>query len=434
MSFNMLDFIESKKNSEEHSQDSIAQFVEELCKKKLPDYQVSAWLMAVRLNGMTDSETSLFTDSLANSGEMIDLSNLPNTADKHSTGGVGDKTTLIALPLAASAGVNIVKFSGRALDFTGGTLDKIESIPGFKTSLTYKQIMDQAKKIGLVLAGASKYMVPGDRILYALRDVTSTVDSIPLIAASVMSKKIAGGAKSIVLDIKYGDGAFMRKFEDAEALANLMIVIGKNLGRKVCGIISSMEMPLGVCVGNSLEIIESIEVLKGNGSADLRELSMEIASRMVSLSRDDSDIEGIKNELRERIKDGSAVEKFRQLIESQGGETLVVDDYRYLPFSKFRFNYNAGRDGFISKIACRKIGILVRLLGGGRLKKGDEIDPAVGVRFLRKTSDAVAKGDRIVDAYYNDEKQQDMIIQMLDDAIEIGSEKGESLPIIRKII
>jgi pyrimidine-nucleoside phosphorylase len=193
-------------------------------------------------------------------------------------------------------------------------------------------------------------------------------------------------------------------------------------------------MPLGECVGNSLEIIESIEVLKGNGSADLRELSMEIASRMVSLSRDDSDIDGIKNELRERIKDGSAIEKFRQLVESQGGEPLVVDDYRYLPFPKFRFSYNADRDGFISRIASRKIGNLVRLLGGGRLKKGDDIDPSVGVRFLRKTSDSVSKGDRIVDAYYNDEKQQEMIIQMLDDAIEIGSEKGESLPIIRKII
>ena len=434
MSFNMLDFIESKKNSEEHTQDSIAQFVEELCKKQIPDYQVSAWLMAVRLNGMTDSETSLLTDSLAHSGETIDLSTLSNTADKHSTGGVGDKTTIIALPLAASAGVNIVKFSGRALDFTGGTLDKIESIPGFKTSLTYKQIMDQAKRIGLVLAGASMYMVPADRILYALRDVTSTVDSIPLIAASVMSKKIAGGAKSIVLDIKYGDGAFMRRFEDAESLARLMIVIGKNLGRKMCGIISSMEMPLGECVGNSLEVIESIEVLKGNGPADLRELSMEIASRMVSLSRDDSDIDGIKNELREKIRDGSAIEKFRQLVESQGGETLVVDDYRYLPFPKYRFSYNADRDGFITRIASRKIGNLVRLLGGGRLKKGDDIDPAVGVRFLRKTSDAIAKGDRIVDAYYNDKEQREMIIQMLGDAIEISSKKGESLPIIRKII
>jgi pyrimidine-nucleoside phosphorylase len=434
MLFNMLDFIESKKKSEEHTQDSIAQFVEELCKKKLPDYQVSAWLMAVRLNGMTDSETSSLTESMAKSGEMIDLSLLSNTADKHSTGGVGDKTTLIALPLAASAGVNIVKFSGRSLDFTGGTLDKIESIPGFKTSLTYKQIMDQAKRIGLVLAGASMYMVPADRILYALRDVTSTVDSIPLIAASVMSKKIAGGAKSIVLDIKYGDGAFMKRFEDAESLAKLMIVIGRSLDRKVCGIISSMEMPLGECVGNSLEIIESIEVLKGNGSADLSELSMEIASRMVSLSRDVSDIDGIKNELRERIKDGSAIEKFRQLVESQGGESIVVDDYRYLPFPKYRLSYNANQDGFITRIATRKIGNLVRQLGGGRLKKGDDIDPSVGVRFLRKTSDVVAKGDRIVDAYYNDEKQREMIIQILDDAIEIGSEKVELPPIIRKIL
>ncbi|MCD6216311.1 thymidine phosphorylase [bacterium] len=434
MTFRMPDFIEKKKLAREHSPDSIEQFIKSLVANEIPDYQTAAWLMAVRLNGMTDLETASLTNAMAQNGEIINLDDFPNSADKHSTGGVGDKTTLIAAPLAAACGVPVIKFSGRALDFTGGTLDKLESIPGFQTSLSSEHIKKQASDIGLVLAGTSKNMVPADKILYSLRDVTSTVDSIPLIAASIISKKIAGGAANIVLDVKFGDGAFMQKYDDAKSLANSMVSIGTKLGKKVRAILSSMDSPLGQNVGNTMEVIEAIEVLKGNGNDDLVELSVELASRMVALSRGDDDFDSIKAEVLNRISDASALKKFKSMITAQGGDERIIDDYGILPHAEFRFSYTAPESGFISKIAMRQIGNLVRQLGGGRLKKDDVIDPAVGLRFFKWKSYPVEKGERIVDAYYNDKQHKELIESTLKSAIETSDSQGEITPLIREII
>ena len=432
--FNMLDFIEEKKLAQEHDSESISSFIKSTVAGDLPDYQISAWLMAVRLNSMTEKETSSLTNSMAENGITFNLNDFPGSADKHSTGGVGDKTTLIVAPLVAACDVPVVKFSGRALDFTGGTLDKLESIPGFRSSLTSDEVLNQVSKIGLVLAGASKKMVPADKILYALRDVTSTVDSIPLIAASVMSKKIAGGAENIVLDVKFGDGAFMTTYDDALSLAKAMVSIGSNLDRKVCAIISSMDEPLGKTVGNALEVIEAIETLKGNGPNDLSKLSLELAARMISLSRNDKDIEKIKAELLRKIDDSGALNKFKSMISAQGGDERIVDDYGLLPHAKFRLSLIAEKSGYIGKIATREIGNIVRSIGGGRYENDDKIDPAVGLKFFGKTSEKIEKGERIVDAYYNDKEQKDMILERLESAIEISINPVEKQPLIRKFL
>lgn len=419
MTFQMLDFIEQKKLGGEHDPIEIEQFIKSLVKNEIPDYQVAAWLMAVRINGMTDEETSSLTQAMAESGEMIDLSAFPEAADKHSTGGVGDKTTLIIAPLVASCGVPVIKFSGRALDFTGGTLDKLESIPGFKTSLTVKQVLDQAQKIGVALTGASESFVPADKILYAMRDVTSTVDSIPLIAASVMSKKIAGGANSIVLDVKHGDGAFMKRYVDSKLLAETMVTIGTNLGRKMSAVLSSMDQPLGMNVGNSLEVIEVIETLKGNGPGDLVDLCLELSSRMISLSRSEPDLGKIKTELRSKIEDGSALGKFREMIKTQGGDDRVIDNYGLFPTAQFRYSMNASKSVYIERIATKMVGNLVRRIGGGRFTKTDVIDLSVGMRFFKKSGDKVDAGDKIVDVYYNNPAHKELIEIELSDAIEL---------------
>ncbi|MFH1514192.1 MAG: thymidine phosphorylase [bacterium] len=434
MTFSMLDFIEEKKLGKEHSSESISAFVKSIIAHNIPDYQISAWLMAVRLNGMTEKETACLTISMAENGQIFDLRDFPGSADKHSTGGVGDKTTLIVAPLVASCGVPVVKFSGRALDFTGGTLDKFDSIPGFNSSLSSKDVLNQVRDIGLVLAGASEKMVPADSILYALRDVTSTVDSIPLIAASVMSKKIASGAENIVLDVKFGDGAFMRDYHDALSLAKAMVSIGLSLGRKVCAILSSMNEPLGRNVGNALEVIEAIETLKGDGPDDLTGLSIELAARMISLSKNDNDTERIRAELLEKIRDGSALDKFRSMVKAQGGDERIIDDYGLLPHARFRVSIIADKPGYIGRIATREIGNVVRTIGGGRYKKDDKIDAAVGLKFFRKTSDKVEKGERVVDAFYNDKDQKDMILERLKFAIEISEKPVEKQPLIREII
>ena len=434
MTFQMTQFIEQKKLADEHTPDSIGEFIKYLIKNEIPDYQTSSWLMAVRLNGMTDLETTSLTNAMAHNGEIMNLDDFPNSADKHSTGGVGDKTTLIALPIAAACGVPVVKFSGRALDFTGGTLDKLESIPGFQTTLNPDQIKLQAKDVGFVLTGASKNLAPADKILYALRDVTSTVDSIPLIAASIMSKKIAGGAENIVLDVKFGDGAFMQNYDDAVSLGRTMVLIGTKLGKKVRAILSSMDSPLGQNVGNALEVIEAIEILKGVGNPELLNLSIELALQMIALSRDDDNLDSIRKEILESIDNKSALEKFRSMISAQGGDENIIDDYGLLPHAEFRYSFNAPESGFISKFAMREIGNLVRQLGGGRLKKDDIIEPAVGLRFFKHLNSSVEKGDRIVDAYYNSEQHKKLIQSTLQSAIEISDTKGKISPLIREII
>jgi len=434
MAFNMLDFIGEKKSGKELDPDRIAAFIKSLVNGEIPDYQTAAWLMAVRLNGMSKSEVTALTKEMAFSGLKFDLSEFPNATDKHSTGGVGDKTTLIVGPLVAAAGIPVIKFSGRTLDFTGGTLDKLESIPGFKTDLSPDQVKKQAREIGIVIAGASHDMVPADKILYSLRDVTSTVDSIPLIAASVMSKKIAGGAKNIVLDVKFGDGAFMKKFDDALELAKTMCSIGDQLGRNMRAVLSSMNAPLGQNVGNSLEIIEAIETLKGNGPSDLVELSLALASNMVMLASKETDSQKTIAEMKALIANGSALEKFKNLIEAQSGDCHVIDDFGLLPHSIYRFTFEAEKSGYISKMHAKEIGSLVRTLGGGRFKKDDIIDPAVGVRIFKKPGDLVEKGDRLVDAYYDNPAHKEIIEASLMNSIFIDETQPATEPLIREII
>jgi len=434
MSFKVIDFIECKKLGREHNPQQTSEFVKSLVRGEVLDYQISAWLMAVCLKGMSLNEITALTKAMAESGMMFVLSEFENNADKHSTGGVGDKTTLIVAPLVSAAGVTVIKFSGRSLDFTGGTLDKLESIPGFRTDLKPEEIIKQARKIGCVIAGASSDMVPADKILYALRDATCTVDSVPLIASSVMSKKIAGGAKNIVLDVKFGDGAFICNFNDALELARIMVSIANNLGRNARAVLSSMDAPLGKSVGNALEVMEAIDALKGNYADDLMELSLILASEMVSLARGDSDISSIKKELEILLKTGKALEKFEAMIKEQGGDARVIDDYGILPHASFRFSFNASMMGFVRKIKAREMGNLVRKLGGGRFKKDDVINPSVGLSFFKKPGDKVSEGDRIVDVHYNKANEKDIIESTLMSAIEIGETKPERVELVREII
>jgi pyrimidine-nucleoside phosphorylase len=364
----------------------------------------------------------------------FDLSDFPNAADKHSTGGVGDKTTLVVAPLVAAMGIPVIKFSGRALDFTGGTLDKLESIPGYKTKLSHDRIIKQANKIGIVVAGASHDMVPADKILYSLRDVTSTVDSIPLIAASVMSKKIAGGAKNIVLDVKFGNGAFMENYDDAHELASVMCSIGRHSGRNMSAILSSMDIPLGNYVGNSLEVIEAIETLKGKGPADLTELSLALASRLVMLAKNENDSSKFTKQLADLISDGSALEKLRSLIKAQKGDVSVIDDYSLFPHAKYEYPFGAEKSGYISQMYAKEIGILVRTLGGGRFRKDDVIDQSVGVQILKKPGEPVKKGEKIINIFYSNPSQVEIIKSSLKKCISISDKKLKIEPLIRGIL
>ncbi|MGI6575002.1 MAG: pyrimidine-nucleoside phosphorylase [bacterium] len=370
---------------------------------EIPDYQIAALLMAIYFQGMDEEETTHFTLAMAQSGQTLDLSNVAGiTVDKHSTGGIADTTTLVLLPLAAAAGVKVAKMSGRGLGHTGGTIDKLESIPGFRTDLTQTEFIAQVNRLGAAITGQSKELVPADKHLYALRDVTATVDSLPLIASSIMSKKIAGGAEKIVLDVKCGQGAFMKQYQEALKLAQLMVKIGHRAGRETIAYVTDMGQPLGLAIGNSLEVIEAIEALKGKSHPDLLNLCLRLGAEMMNLAGVETDFEKAQAHLLNQIKSGAALRKFREIIAAQGGVAAVIDNYALFPGAQYSAEFIAEADLYIKEIDVLQLAITALKLGAGRGRKEDVIDPAVGIVLGGKIGDQIMKGQPIATIYAND--------------------------------
>jgi pyrimidine-nucleoside phosphorylase len=399
-----VDVIIKKRDKQELTAQEIQFFVQGFTNGDIPDYQASAFAMAVLLNGMTPRETTDLTLAMANSGQVLDLSSIVDIAvDKHSSGGVGDKTSLAVMPMVAACGLPVGKMSGRGLGFSGGTLDKLESIPGYRVDLSTEEFKSQLKEKGIVLTGQSLDLAPADGKMYALRDVTGTVPSTPLIASSIMSKKIAAGAQAIVLDVKVGLGAFMQTLDEARELANLMVDIGNLAGRKTVALLSDMNQPLGAAVGNSLEFIEAIETLHGGGPADFREHCLHVAAHVLLLGRRAKDLNEARALAEQSIQDGSALEKLRVLVEAQGGDVSYVDDISKFRRARHAETVNAPRNGFISEVHARIVGEAAVTLGAGRARKGDPIDHAVGFIILKKVGDSVETGDPLFEIYANDE-------------------------------
>ncbi|HOJ92178.1 MAG TPA: pyrimidine-nucleoside phosphorylase [Dictyoglomaceae bacterium] len=431
----MVDIILKKRNGEALSEEEISFVIDRYVKGEIPDYQMAALLMAIYFRGMNIYETLTLTKKMAYSGDVLDLSSIAGIKiDKHSTGGVGDKTTLIFAPLIVSLGYKVAKMSGRSLGHTGGTIDKLESIPGFRTTLSEKEFLDQVKRIGVAIIGQTENLVPADKKIYALRDVTGTVDVAPLIASSVMSKKIAGGADVIVLDVKVGKGAFMRDINSARELAKLMVEIGKGLGKKIAAIISQMEQPLGEAVGNALEVREAIDVLKGKGPEDLKELVIALAMEALNLAGLEKDREILRKKIEDSITSGKALRKFEDLIEAQGGDPQVIYDYNLLPTAKIQKELYPLEEGYMEDMDTYKVALSVMALGAGREKKEDSIDLAVGIKLYKKIGDRVLKNEPIVTFYANDSEKLRHAQEIFKDAIKIGDEKKEPLPLILDII
>ena len=431
----MYDIIMKKRNGGVLSKEEIRFFIEGYTKGEIPDYQVSALMMAIYFQKMTERETYELTMAMAHSGEMLDLSGIHGCkVDKHSTGGVGDKTSLALTPMVAACGIPVAKMSGRGLGHTGGTIDKLESFPGFSTSLTTEQFIENVNRIGIAIMGQTADLAPADKKLYALRDVTATVDNMALIASSIMSKKLAAGADAIVLDVKTGSGAFMKSREDAFALAEEMVKIGKNAGRKTIAVISDMDQPLGRAVGNALEVKEAIATLRGEGPEDFKELCMVLGSRMLLAGSKAESVEEARNMLTNVIRDGSALRKLEQFVEAQGGDPAAVTDPELLPKASMVVPVCADRDGFVEKIACEDIGICSLLLGGGRETKESEIDLSVGILLEKKKGDAVKKGEVLGYLHANDEKRLEAAKEKFRSAYFITGHQPEAEPLIKGIL
>lgn len=405
----MVDVIEKKREGGELTTEEIKFFIEGYTKGSIPDYQASALAMAIYFQDMTDRERADLTMAMVHSGETIDLSAIEGVkVDKHSTGGVGDTTTLVLAPMVASLGVPVAKMSGRGLGHTGGTIDKLESVKGFHVELTKEQFIDFVNNSKVAVMGQTGNLTPADKKLYALRDVTGTVNSIPLIASSIMSKKIAAGADAIVLDVKTGAGAFMKTEEDSEKLAHAMVKIGNNVGRKTMAIISDMSQPLGFAIGNALEVKEAIDTLKGEGPEDLTELVLTLGSQMVVLGKKAKTLEEAREKLLEAIKSGKALEKFKEFLKNQGGDPSVVDNPEKLPQAKYKIPVPAKEGGYVSNMVADQIGIAAMLLGAGRATKEDKIDLAVGIVLNKKVGDKVEKGESLMTIYSDREDVEDV--------------------------
>jgi len=401
----MVDLIEKKRDGYPLNHEEIRFMIEGYVRGEIPDYQMAAWAMAVYFQGMSKEETAYLTLCMAESGERVDLSRYGKRfVDKHSTGGVGDKTTLIVAPVVASCGVPVAKMSGRGLGHTGGTIDKLSSIPGFRVELSPSEFAEQIERIGLAVIAQTGNLVPADKLLYSLRDVTATVDSIPLIASSVMSKKIAAGAHGIVLDVKYGSGAFMKNKEKAIELAQAMVEIGKNAQRETVAVISSMEQPLGRAVGNSLEVLEAVQTLKGKGPEDLRQLCVELAAWMVVVGKENTGIEEARFQVERALNDGSALNKFLKFVAAQGGDPETIQREN-LPVAPEVSEIYAPEDGFIGHIDARKIGVAAMHLGAGRATKDSPIDLGAGLLLFKKQGERVIKGEPIARLYSSDRQK-----------------------------
>ncbi|WP_302968535.1 pyrimidine-nucleoside phosphorylase [Megamonas funiformis] len=411
----MVDIIEKKRDGQELTTAEINFFIEGYTKGEIPDYQASALAMAIYFQDMNDRERADLTRAMVESGDTIDLSAIDGVkVDKHSTGGVGDTTTLVLAPLVASLGVPVAKMSGRGLGHTGGTIDKLESIAGFHVELTREQFIDLVNRDKVAVIGQSGNLTPADKKLYALRDVTGTVNSIPLIASSIMSKKIAAGADAIVLDVKTGDGAFMKTQEDAEELAHAMVRIGNHVGRKTIAIISDMSQPLGFAIGNALEVKEAIETLQGKGPKDLTKLVLTLGSQMVILAGKAKTSEEAKEMLLDAIHSGKALAKFKEFLANQGGDASIVDDLTKLPQAKYKIELPAKQSGYISRMVADEIGVASMILGAGRATKEDVIDLAVGLVLHKKVGDKVEEGESILTIYSNRENVEDVKQKLYD--------------------
>ncbi|MDQ8223516.1 pyrimidine-nucleoside phosphorylase [Enterococcus faecium] len=416
----MVDLIEKKRDGNELSKEEIEYIVTNYTNGKIPDYQVSALLMAIFYQDMTNEEITNLTLAIANSGDVIDLSSLEGIkVDKHSTGGVGDTTTLILAPLVASVGVTVAKMSGRGLGYTGGTLDKLEAIPGFQIELSDEAFVRIVNESKVAVIGQSGNLAPADKKLYALRDVTATVDSLPLIASSIMSKKIAAGADAIVLDVTTGDGAFMKNIEDARRLAKTMTSIGKLANRETVAVISDMSEPLGEAIGNSLEVVEAIETIQGNGPEDLVEMCYALGSQMVVLAGKAKTIDEARTLLQEALESGKALAKFKEMIQNQGGDPTIVEQPERILTARYTMELPAKQSGVVSKIVANELGIAAMMLGAGRKTKEDDIDHAVGLKLHKKIGDTVTKGESLLTIYSND-KEISSVIELLYKNIEIG--------------
>lgn len=422
----MVDLIEKKRDGEELSTEEINFIIDGYTNGTIPDYQVSAFTMAIFFKGMTEKERADLTMAMVNSGDQIDLSAIEGVkVDKHSTGGVGDTTTLVLGPLVAAVGVPVAKMSGRGLGHTGGTIDKLEAVEGFHVEIENEEFIDLVNKNKIAVIGQSGNLTPADKKLYSLRDVTATVDSIPLIASSIMSKKIAAGADAIVLDVKTGAGAFMKTLDDSKELAKAMVRIGNNVGRRTMAVISDMSQPLGYAIGNALEVKEAIDTLKGEGPEDLTELSLALGSHMVYLAGKAQSLEEAREMLKNAMKDGSALETFKVFLSSQGGDASIVDQPEKLPQAKYIYELEAKEDGYVSEIVADEVGTAAMLLGAGRATKESVIDLAVGLMLRKKIGDTVKKGESLVTIYSNFEDVESVKAKLYEN-IKVSSEKVEA--------
>jgi pyrimidine-nucleoside phosphorylase len=430
-----VDLIHRKRDGEELSPEEIATLVDGYNRNEIPDYQMSAFLMAVFFSGMSDREVSALTECIIRSGELVDLSSIPGIkVDKHSTGGVGDKTSLISAPLAASAGVIVPMISGRGLGHTGGTLDKLEAIPGFRTDLTIDEFREQLKKHGLAFIGQTPEVAPADGKLYSLRDATATVESIPLIASSIMSKKLAVGLDAIVLDVKVGNGAFMKRQVDARRLAQMMVGIGRRMDKRVQALITDMNQPLGYAVGNALEVMEVSQTLQNAGPTDLTRISLELAARMIFLAKIAPTLDEAREVAQQKLLDGSGYRKFKEVIEAQGGNPQVLDRFELLPNATGVREIASPRAGYVSAIAAEDIGMASSMIGAGRNTKEDTIDPAVGVILEVKTGQKIEAGAVLCRLYYTREDNLEEAAQQIEDAFRISATPPEERELILEVV
>jgi pyrimidine-nucleoside phosphorylase len=433
--FRAIDVIRKKRDGGELSRYEIESMVNAYTRGEIPDYQVSAWLMAVVLRGMTRAETAALTDAMLRSGEVLDLSSLAaKKVDKHSTGGVGDKTSLVLAPLAAAAGVAVPMISGRGLGHTGGTLDKLEAIPGFNVNLPVAEFRRVLETCGCAMIGQTAEIAPADRKLYALRDVTGTVESPYLICASIMSKKLAEGIDALVLDVKTGSGAFMKSEKDATFLAELMVETGERMGKQMVALITDMDQPLGCMIGNALEVVEVVDVLRGGGPEDLRELCLELAGWMLHLGGVADTVAEGKKQSEKLIASGKALDKFRRMVELQGGDLRAIDDPKKLPQAQYTMIVSSPRDGYLTALQCEQVGTACVILGGGRERKEDSVDPAVGIVLHKKAGDAVSAGEPLATIYYNAEARAGRARQLLEDSYQIADSPAQKRPLIHQVM
>lgn len=431
---NVLEIIEKKRDNKKLSKEEIEFFIKEYTNGKITDYQAAALIMAIYINGMDEEETTNLTLSMAYSGDVLDLSDLGTVVDKHSTGGVGDKITLILMPIMAAMDVPVAKMSGRGLGFTGGTADKLEAIPGYNVNVPIEEFKENVRKIGISLITQTLNLAPADKKIYALRDTIACTDNIALIASSIMSKKIAAGASKIVLDVTCGRGAFMKNKEDAIKLSNTMKKIGELAGKETVCIITNMDEPLGYSVGNNLEVIEAVEALKGNMKEDVKEVTLELGAYILKLAGKGTDIENNKAKIEECIKSGKALDKFKQLVQNQGGDVKYIENTDLFEKAKYEEDINAEKQGYIQRIDAGEIGRIVCNLGAGRLTKEDKIDMTAGMILHKKVGDYVEKGEKIITIYANNYEKIEISKQEVEKWVQISSERKDKIPSIIEII